>query len=494
MTFYQSGNADGAEKTGVQQLRWTTLYESTSTAPPAGKLTAAVRRHLVLLTNSGALMASSLISSVLGFAYWWLAARTLDPAVVGVASVAVSAMTLVGTLSTSGMGTLLIAELPRVKAGREWNLIATCVLVAGAAAAIGSVLFAAVAWLLPGFDRVTGSWQVLVLLAAGIVLTAMTLVVDEGFVGLLASRLQMQRNSYFAIAKLALLGLLAVLPIRAAGGAVLATWVGGIGLSVLLAGWSMRRRGLLSSLRPDWTMLRGQARRAFGHNALNLALFLPRVALPLIVTAVVSAEATAGFYTAWMIFSFLAMVPMTFASTLFAVSAADTSGLRSKTRMALLVCLGAGVPAALVVAAGSSLIMGRFGKHYAEVAAPTLAILALVYIPTVFRQLFVAVCRVRGQLRWATGVAVVAGIAEIAAAFTGGHRGGLTSLTLYFAIVVAAEGLVMAPAVLGVALGWGRKRGVHARGANRGPRPPLAPRKPFADDTPTMEFRLEGIR
>ena len=66
----------------------------------------------VLLTNAGAMLGSVGSASVLGFAAWWLAARLFAPAEVGLASAAVALMTLLGTVSSLGLGTLLMGELP----------------------------------------------------------------------------------------------------------------------------------------------------------------------------------------------------------------------------------------------------------------------------------------------------------------------------------------------------------------------------------------------
>ena len=52
-------------------------------------------------------------------------------------------------------------------------------------------------------------------------------------------------------------------------------------------------RGMIDSLRPRPALLRGRGRATFDHNLLNLATYLPRAALPLVVTAVLSAEANA---------------------------------------------------------------------------------------------------------------------------------------------------------------------------------------------------------
>jgi O-antigen/teichoic acid export membrane protein len=423
-------------------------------ATPAGRdgIVKTLRGHLDLFTNAGSLMAATAVTSVLGFAFWWLAARTASPAAVGQASAAVSAMTLIGTIGMFGMGTMLISDLPRLT-GRKWDLISTCLLVSGSAATVGGLAYVALAHLaVPGLRDALGSPLVTALLVFGIALNAMTLVLDEALVGLLAGPLQLLRNAYFSVIKLALLGALALLGLTLTGGQLLLTWVAGAVLSVALLSAALRRRGMIDSVRPRLALLRGRGAQTFDHNLLNLATYLPRAALPLVVTAVLSAEANAAFYTAFMVLSFLAMVPGNVALTLFAVASGDKDALRSKVRMGLLICLGLGLPASIVVALFSSTIMSVFGESYARTAGTAMSILALTYVPFVFHHFFLAISRVQGKVRGAGIFSIFAGLAELGAAWYGGSRGSLTELVGWVAVVMAVEAVLVAPIVLRVVL------------------------------------------
>ena len=84
-------------------------------APPRRASSAALRGHVDLFLNAGSLMATTAITSLFGFAYWWVAARTAPAEAVGQASAAVSAMTLIGTIGMFGMGTMLISDLSSLR-------------------------------------------------------------------------------------------------------------------------------------------------------------------------------------------------------------------------------------------------------------------------------------------------------------------------------------------------------------------------------------------
>jgi O-antigen/teichoic acid export membrane protein len=409
-----------------------------------------LRPHADLLANSGSLIASSAVTSVLGFVFWWLAARAATPEVVGAISAAVSAMTFIGTIGVFGMGTLLISELPHLRTGR-WNLISACLVAAGTVAAAGGLVYVVLVHATgSGLRETAGSPLAAGLLMVGVCVTAITLVLDDGLIGMLAGPLQLMRNTWFAAAKLLLLGLLAILPITVTGTEMLTTWVAGALLSIAALAVAVRRRGMGGSLRPHLAVLRRMRWRAIDHNLLNMALFLPRAALPLVVAVVLSTRATADFYAAWMVVTVLAMIPAHLATTLFAVAAGDLGALRPKVRMALCVALGLGVPLSLLVAIHAPSIMDIFGHEYAAAAAGALRILALTYVATVVRQLYVAISRVLGRVRRASFFALLTGAAELAAATAGGYWSGLTGLALALAAVIVLQAAFMAPTVLSV--------------------------------------------
>jgi O-antigen/teichoic acid export membrane protein len=422
-------------------------------APRRGGMVAALRGHVDLFLNAGSLMATTLITSAFGFAFWWVAARFASTQAVGQASAAVSAMTLIGTIGMFGMGTMLISDLSSLK-GPKWELISTCLVVAGSAATIGGIAYVAVAHLaIPGLQQALGGHLGTVLLIFGIALNAMTLVLDEALVGLLKGPLQLMRNAWFSLIKLVLLIGLVCAPITLSGNDLVLTWVAGTVLSTTVLAGALRRRRLVDSLRPRLSLLSGRGKSTFDHNLLNLATYLPRAALPLVVTATLSAQANAAFYTAFMVLSFLAMVPGNVALTLFAVASGDRRALRSKVRMGLLICLGGGLPASLVVVFFADPIMSVFGREYEASAGAALSILALTYVPFVFHHFFLAISRVQGKVRGAGIFSVFAGLTELGAAWYGGSRGSLTELVTLVAIVMGVETVLIAPTVLRAVFG-----------------------------------------
>src|SRR6266516_7893752 len=100
-----------------------------------------VKTNWIMLTNAGSLVGTTAVTSILGFVYWWLAARQFPPEAVGFASAAISAMTLLGTFAMLGLGTLLLGELPQQR-GREASLISAALILVGAVGGLLGLAFA----------------------------------------------------------------------------------------------------------------------------------------------------------------------------------------------------------------------------------------------------------------------------------------------------------------------------------------------------------------
>jgi len=64
-----------------------------------------LKTNSVMLINAGSLVGTTVVTSFLGFVYWWIAARHFPPDVVGIASASISAMALLGGFCILGLGT-----------------------------------------------------------------------------------------------------------------------------------------------------------------------------------------------------------------------------------------------------------------------------------------------------------------------------------------------------------------------------------------------------
>jgi O-antigen/teichoic acid export membrane protein len=433
------------------------LKEAFRRGPLRTAFIAAWRRNWDLLGTASTLAATTGVTAALGFVYWAVAARLFSQQAVGYGAAAVSAMTLLGTIGMLGLGTVLIGELPR-RSSRV-GLVAAALLASGFGSLVLGMIFAVLAPnLSERFREISGAPGRAVLFAAGVVLIAVSLVFDQAAVGMMRGGLQLSRNVIFAIAKLLMLPVAAVMLHAQVGVGITASWIAGVALSMALLALRLRFVGTPVVPRPDWAVLRGLGRTALAHNWLNLASTLPLSLIPVLVTVAVSPAANAAFYAAWTLCNFLRIVPTHLGTVLFAVTSGDPRLIARKLRFTLRLSLLIGLPGMLILGMGAHLALGLFGASYARQATFPLKILVISYIPFIPRAHYMAVCRVTGRIPRAAAVMTAAVVMEVTAAVVGGAADGLKGLSFALLAVYIVEGLATTPTVLRAATGRGSHR------------------------------------
>lgn len=408
----------------------------------------------VILANAGSLVGTQAVTSALGFLYWWLAAHLFVTEAVGVGSASISAMMLLGNLAVFGFGTLLIGELPRHK-GREPSIISAALILVAVAGLIFGILFTRLAPIIsPDLASLGQNLQSVALFSAGVSLTAVVLVVDQALIGMLRGELQFVRNIIFATAKLLAILAVGIWLANQQGMSIYATWLFGNLFSLLiLLGYGYISGTFTSRTRPLWGWLRNYGKPALEHHGLNLTLQAPALIMPLIVTAVLSADANAYFYTAWMIAGFVFVVPIALTTVLYALGSADPGALGQKVRMTLRLSFAFGLLANLFLLVGANLILSLFGENYAAEASLSLRILALAVFPITIRIHYVAICRIFRRITRAALWMGAGGLLEIAFAWIGAGLAGLPGLCTGWLLAVSIEAALMLPTVVRVARG-----------------------------------------
>ena len=372
-------------------------------------------------------------------------------------------MSLLGTIGIFGLGTVLIGELPRRKP--RAGLVSAALLASG----IGSVLlgagFAIVAPLISGrFEDILGQPIEAVAFVVGVAVTAVAAVFDNATIGLLRGGVQLSRNLVFAVSKMLVLPIAAVTLRDQFGIGISVSWVVGIVVSLAVSAIWLRFRGSPILPRPDWAVLRALGKTALAHNWLNLALAVPVMFIPVLVTIVVSPSANAAFYIAWMLTSFLSALPVALSTVLFAVAAAEPHKISKKLRFAFKVSIFIGLPGVLALCLGAHFALNLFGRNYANEATFPLCLLSIAYIPGLPKSFYIAVCRAEGRISRAAVVLTVFAVVEITGAGIGGWLDGLNGLSIALLAETVLEGLATTPAVLRSAIGRGRHRRMVAIG------------------------------
>jgi O-antigen/teichoic acid export membrane protein len=400
-----------------------------------------LKTNSVLLLNSLSLVGTTVVTATLGFVYWWVAGNQFSPAAMGLGSAEISVMTLLGTICMLGLGTLLISEMPRYK-GEELSLISAALITVGGVGWVIGVLFALIVpSILTSFQSLRASVMDVILFACGVSLTVVSLVFDQALIGLLRGELQLWRNSIFALVKLIALVLAGMWLAQKTGMTIYETWAFGnlVSLALMLGYTFLRLKDANRSYRPYWGLLRKMRSAAIQHHVLNLTLQAPALTLPVLVTVLLSTTANAWFYVSWMLAAWGSLLPTVLATVLFATNATKSEILVQKARTTLSLSFGYSVIVTIVILLGTSQILDVFGRTYAEHASWCLRILVLAVFPRTIRDHYVAICRIRGQVRLALFRIIVGGLLELGLATLGAQVSGLLGLSLGFLIALCVE-------------------------------------------------------
>lgn len=421
---------------------------------------ARLRAHLAqdrrLLQVMSSLAGTQVVTALLGFCYWTLAARLYPVAAVGRASAAVGAMTLLATVAMLGFGTLLIAELQGSARSRGRELVAAALVTSGIVGlvlgALGALALAPLSAPLAFLGE--GPGQVM-LFAAAVGLAAVGLVCDEAVLAAGSGLVQLVRNTIASLVKLAALGALALLVVRTAT-AVFASWQVGTLLSLLsvLALWPVSRGRV--ALGPGLVRLRGLARDAVGHHTLNLSLQAPTMLLPVVVALVLSTEENAYFTTIRLVCASIFILPFALTVALFVQSAGDAADLLGRVRRTVPLGLGVSAAANVALLVAGQPLLHAFGEAYAAAGGLSLHLLALGGLPLVVKDHYVALRRVQGRTLDAAKASVAGAVLEVAGAALGGTMGGIEGVCVGWVLALVVEA-VFCGVVVGSAVRAGAK-------------------------------------
>ncbi|EFH81679.1 polysaccharide biosynthesis protein [Ktedonobacter racemifer DSM 44963] len=414
-----------------------------------------IKRNSTLLFNTGSLIGTMVVTSGLGFAYWWVAARLFKPQAVGLASAATSAMMLLSAFCMFGLTTLIITELPRNK-GKEGSLISTALLIVGGISLIAGAIFAMLAPLLSReLNPLGANGTNIAAFAISICITSITVLVDQAVIGLLKGGLQFWRNAIFSAAKLVALYLLGTWFSDTIGMSIYATWTLGNIISLIplfiLALWKMRKR--LHSILPSRTLLRNLGASAIQHHILNLILSAPVQVLPLMVTILLSASMNAWFYVASMMANFVFSISLSLTTVLHATNAAQANTLSQKTKLTVLLASLIGLIACIIVAVAAEPVLRFFGPSYATQAAWPLRLLCIGAFPLIIKDHFIAIRRIKDEITSAMLPIILGSVMELVLAAIGAKLGGLSGFCLAWVIALGVEALFMSRLVIRTMLG-----------------------------------------
>jgi O-antigen/teichoic acid export membrane protein len=390
----------------------------------------------------------------LGFIFWLMAAHAAPQADVGLAAAVVSAMMLCTQFAQLGVGSAFISLLPSEPRPPAHLLdIALTLTAVGSAVVATAFLLVARAWL-PELGRVsaTPSWTAVFL--AMCVFGTIGIVLDQVNVGLDRGVQVVVRTAAFGGITLLPVAVMLVLgvPMNAmqltacwVAAGIAATAVGLLQLRATVPRTSIGEREAHPAIprgyayRPRWERALGGRMMTVGsaNHLLTLCERAPGLILPIVVTELLSADATAIWYIVWMCAWVVFTAPISIGVAQFAETSRRPEAAAAATRTALRTSLlGAGAGAVLVAALAYP-VLHLLGHDYADAGVTPLRLLLLGVVPLAIVSAYYAQCRASGRLAEAIGLGAVAGLLAVAAPAMAGTRYGLAGMALAWVAVQA---------------------------------------------------------
>ena len=370
-----------------------------------------------LVMNSMYLTATTVVTSLLGYVFWTVAARMYPASAIGEAGAGVSAMAFASLLGALGGSMAVLAELPGKSRPREWSATVTAPLVLTSATSAVTALGTVAVLAQSGYSAFLyrDGWWVAAFVV-GVVATTASQVLESVWVAERQAVWFLGSSTVFAVVKLAIVAL----PVYAVFGAVgiLSAWsfvlaatvAGCVLVLVHRYGYRPRLSGLSGQV---WSMRES----LIGNYVISVGDQATLYAVPVIVALKVSPEAAGWFYAAWKIGGFYAIFASAVGTSTFAEGSHRPERALPLALAGLRMALPFIVLGAVVTIFAGRLVLDVFGAQYAAHAYPLLVLLSLGALPDAVVTVYRGVLRVRKRYRTAAGICWAICIARLALTF-----------------------------------------------------------------------------
>jgi O-antigen/teichoic acid export membrane protein len=357
-----------------------------------------------LILNSAYLMAATMVTSLLGYVFWTVAARLYPAAAIGEAGAGVSAMAFASLLGALGGSMAILAELPSKRRPSDWSATVTAALVFTCATSAVTALVTVVVLAQTGHSAFLyrDGWWVAAFVV-GVVATTASQLLENIWVAERQAGWFLGASTVFAVVKLAIVAVPAFVVFGATGilsawSAVLAATVAGC-LLVLGHKYGYRPR-LAGFSQQIWSM----RQTLTGNYVISVGDQVTLYVIPVLVALQVSPDAAGWFYVAWKIGGFYAVFASAVGTSTFAEGShfphrALPMALSGMKMILPFMALGA----AVTIFAGH-LVLRVFGAGYAAHAYLLLVLLSLAAFPDAVVSIYRSVLRVQKRYRTASAI------------------------------------------------------------------------------------------
>ncbi|WP_448642098.1 lipopolysaccharide biosynthesis protein [Geodermatophilus sp. URMC 63] len=395
--------------------------------------------------NALALMASTVLTGLLGVVFWVAAARLLPPAEVGRASSALSAITFLAGLAQLNIISVLLRFVPG--AGRATGgFIARAYGLALGTGLVVTLVFLALGL---GSDILGNEWFV-PLVFLGAVLCYAVFLVQDGALTALGGAVWVPLENLLAGALR--VGLVFALAVVSTQWGALAALVAPTVVAIAVVNWFVFRRLVprhvattTASTDVGWRTIRGFVAGDYVASALaSCVALLP----PVLVSAELGSEAAAYFYIPWFIGVQFGTLVWNIAMAFVVEYAADSGTISRLVRRSVRLTAAVSLAACAVVVLGAPLILALLGSGYADEGTTALRWIGLSFPFSAGFVLFTALSVSRKKLVPLISSLAVKTVVFLTVTALGLHSFGIEGLAVLFLVCEAGTALAVAPVAL----------------------------------------------
>ena len=388
-----------------------------------------------------------MLTGVVGIVYWLVAARFYPPETVGRNAAAISAMMFLAGCAQLNLMSALLRFLPTSGPAAKTMIVRSYLVGGGLSVVAGTVFVLGVPVWAPELAGLVRSGASAVLFAIATGCAAIFVMQDNVLVALGRATAVPVENLVFAVLKLSLVAILAVV---AGSNGIWLSWV--VGLMVAVAGTTvyLGRRAIprfAHGPRREVVSVADLMRFIGPDYVGSLCWVASTTLVPVLVLGLTGPAESAAFALPWSICLAAFHVPAAFGQALVAAGAKDPDRLPPQYRQLRRHMLNLLTPAVLLLVTGAPWLLATFGDWYASHGTTTLRLLILSVIPNAVVSLAISRARAErrtGEVAWyliATG-AIVVGITVVAVpriGIAGAGVGWLVAETLLAGVVLARE-------------------------------------------------------
>ncbi|NQV07411.1 phosphotransferase [bacterium] len=361
-----------------------------------------VTEHLSspLLRNGYALAVNTMGTAGIGALYWLVAARMYSAEDVGVNAALISAMMFLAKMAQLNLSNALNRFVPGAGPATRRLVLGSYAFAASMSGIAAVVFILGLSWWAPDLSVIESSTGLVVGFVLATMAWSVFVLQDAALTGLRRSTWVPIENLIFGLAKIALLIVFVAIAPRIG---IFASWTVPLFALLLVVNRLLFRRAVPAHVeatrhRPHTFDAGVIARFAAADFMASLGWMATIDLLPVVVIALVGAEANAYFFLAWTIAYTLFLVSRSTGMSLIAEAALDPAKLRSYSRKVLVQTSWLIVPLAAGLFLFAPLILGVFGADYSREGTTVLRLLVASALPNIVISLYASVARVERRL------------------------------------------------------------------------------------------------